>query len=225
MRRSIAAVSAFALALALASPPPLSSGLFGRSKKPPPAPNMFPMAPASLDIAPSVYVAAARPCANWAWGAAIESVARSHGVELKQEDVVVKAYGGALCTDAFGAADLARYDQYVTGDYTTDAQRRIHVEAVLHPGVPDTIEPLILAIMQKDPVLVLWRNRVFQLKGISYAGLIAPDGSREYDATEIRLADPLNAFPGESAVSIRVGDPHRDDFQGWMDIKVTDRLF
>lgn len=140
----------------------------------------------SVELPLEGFVLAQRPCANWAWAAALETLLRRQDVDLKQEYWVVKAYGGAVCREPGAPPALARA---VTGNYTLDDGRKVRLEAEYVSGAPRSVDDLIVRLHNGQPFLLFWNSQAYLLRGVVYDEHIAPSGERMFQVRELKLLD------------------------------------
>jgi hypothetical protein len=133
-------------------------------------------------------VLAQRPCANWTWAAALESLLGQAGVELRQDFWVARAHGGLVCLPQPGAPEaLARVTQ---GSYTLNDGRRLRLEARVTTGAPTSVDEYILRLQSGQPFLLFWNSQVYLLHGVVYDEYIAGTGDRFFQVRELKLLDP-----------------------------------
>jgi hypothetical protein len=160
-------------------------GGFACNKEAAPATTVLPEQTFVLDIPNPVL--AQRPCANWTWAAALESLLQQAGVELKQDFWIVRAHGGLVCLPQAGSpAELARA---TTGNYILDDGRKLRLEARHSNGAPASVDQYILRLRSGQPYLLFWNSQVYLLHGVVYDEYIASTGDRMFQVRELKLLD------------------------------------
>ncbi len=195
-------------------------GIFGSDKGPPPI--YYQKKPGQLAaIEKPALVDVAQPCANYAWGAALETMLRSHDVSLPHQDLIFRLYGGKLCISPVPSFDdLAAK---VSHSYVLADGKHIRLEAQYLAGPPTAADPLILSIRQRHPVLIVWKGRPMLLVGLLYDEYIGPNGTRIFVVQELKLLDPAAPAEKQQLSFLR----ERDDpnqLEGWMQIDVRAEL-
>jgi hypothetical protein len=158
-------------------------------------------------------VAAEKPCANWIWAAALDSLLKAKGSDTGQEYQILRLYGGTPCTEVKSYSELA---DKISHEYVLDDGRRFLLQAQYTTGPPLHIDPLVMAMREQRPLMVIWKNHAYVLTGVSYDEFIGPNNSRILELKELKLADPAS---GGSVSFVR----ERDDSQeinGTMDVSV-----
>jgi len=161
---------------------------------------------------PQIVVAEKR-CENWIWAAALDSVLKAKGSATGQEYQILRLYGGTPCTGVKSYSELA---DKISHEYVLDDGQRFLLQAQYTPGPPLHIDPLVMAMREQRPLMVIWKSHAYVLTGISYDEFIGPNNSRILALKELRLADPAS---GGSVSFVR----ERDDSQeinGMMDVTV-----
>jgi len=158
-------------------------------------------------------VTAERACENWIWAAALDSLLKAKGSATGQEYQILRLYGGTPCTGVKSYSELA---DKISHEYVLDDGRRFLLQAQYTAGPPLHIDPLVMAMREQRPLMVIWKSHAYVLTGVSYDEFIGPNNARILELKELKLADPAN---GESVSFVR----ERDDSQeinGTMDVTV-----
>ena len=172
---------------------------------------------------PKSYVAAAQPCDNYAWAAAVEMLLRQKQVSLPQRDWVMKAYGGYKCISPLSAEDYADLLRYLNGDYALTPERRVRIEAEFDPGAPTTPDAFIAAFRAGEPLLLVWKGKAYVWYGAVYDEYIHVTGNRMFELLELKLLDPLAKSEKERTISFVKGKDDPNQIDGVMWIRVTPR--
>ncbi len=167
-------------------------------------------------IAPAI-----RPCANYAWAAAAETVLKYQNVFLKQEDFVVKANGGSICLDQ--VSDFTRAVNAISGDYALADGRKIRLHAEYVPGVPITLEPIALALRNRIPLMMVYRGRAMVLYGVVYDENTESSGQKDFIIRELKMMDPRAFGTPEAKVLFVNGKDDASQISGMMSILVSAR--
>ena len=165
-----------------------------------------------LDLEP-----AERPCVNWGWAAVIADMAAARGVQISQQYLVDRLYGGSRCLDVAGdSEDLAKQ---LSHDYVLPNGQKFALEARFIPGAPAQTDPLIVSVRQNRPLMLLWRNHPYLLTGLTYDEYIAETGNKMFVVTELQLFDPL-AEKGKRTVVFSRDQDSPAEINGVLDFTV-----
>ncbi len=165
-------------------------------------------------------VHARQPCENYAWAAALQTLLAAQDVDLPQDYWIDKADGGQCRDHAISLEETARL---LDGEYTlptADGARKARLTTEVTLGTPQN-DPLLAALIQGRPALLLWKQRAYVLYGALYDEFTYPNGQRLFDIRELRLLDP-QAPHGQSDTATfdtRSDDPA--DLGGILLISVT----
>ena len=184
---------------------------FGEKKKPPRIGYQLKPDQQAVIEHPQI-VTAQRPCENWIWAAALDSLLKAKESVVGQEYQILRLYGG-LCTDVKGYSELA---DKISHEYVLDDGRRFLLQAVYTAGPPVYIDPLVVAMREQRPLMVIWKSHAYVLTGINYDEYIGPNNSRILELKELRLADPAT---GDSVSFLREHDDPQE-INGTMDVTV-----
>jgi hypothetical protein len=157
--------------------------------------------------------AAEKRCENWIWAAALDSLLKAKDSATGQEYQILRLYGGTHCAGVKSYSELA---DKISHEYLLDNGRRFLLQANYIAGPPLHIDPLVVAMREQRPLMVVWRNHAYVLTGVTYDEFIGPNNVRMLVLKELTLADPASA---ESVSFVR----ERDDSQeinGIMDVTV-----
>jgi hypothetical protein len=161
-------------------------GLFGGSK--PQTPPGWMLRKQSISLENTNLKAADHPCDNWSWVAGIVDMAAASGVRIEQQYLIDRIYGGSLCLPSEGdPEDLAKQ---VSHDYVLPDGQKFRLMVEFRSGAPTQADPLIVALRQNRPLMLLWRSHAYLLIGMNYDEYIAPTGHRMFMITELKLFDP-----------------------------------
>jgi len=207
----IAVVLSVVLGMVLAG-----SGSLAADKKKVPA--FYLRAGQKEQIAGFTSVPAAQKCANWAWAAAVETLLRGLGVELRQHYWVNKVSGAEVCTPLGNWESLARL---VPGDYLLDDGRKVRLEVRYAMGAPTVPDDLIAAVRRGQPVLIGWRGNVYLLHGVVFDEYLSPTGVRRFAVKELLLTNPLIAEGEERVTSFVKGRDDPSEILGTLEISAT----
>jgi hypothetical protein len=155
-------------------------------------------------------VTAPRQCENWIWSAALDSLLKSQQSAIGPEYQILRLYGG-LCTEVKSYSELA---DKISHEYVLDDGRKFLLQAVYTAGPPVHIDPLVVAMREQHPLMVVWKSRAYVLTGITYDEYIGPNNSRILELKELRLADPVT---GEAVSFLRARDDPQE-INGLMDV-------
>jgi len=171
----------------------------------------------SANLEKTSFKVAEKACDNWTWVAAITAMAADRGAHIEQEYLIDRLYGGSICTPlALDADSLARQ---ISHDYVLADGQKFRLEAQFSPGAPTQPDPLIVAIRQNHPLMLLWRNRPYLLTGVNYDEYTAPTGNKLLIVTELNLFDPAADAPKHELTFSREDD-NADDLNGVLDLNV-----
>lgn len=163
-----------------------------------------------LDLEP-----AERPCVNWGWAAVVADMAAARGVQISQQYLVDRLYGGSRCLDSAGdSEDLAKQ---LSHDYVLPNGQKFSLEARFIPGAPAQTDPLIVSVRQNRPLMLLWRNHPYLLTGLTYDEYIAESGNKMFVVTELQLFDPL-AEKGKRTVVFSRDQDSPAEINGMLDL-------
>ena len=130
---------------------------------------------------------AQRPCENWEWAAALDSMLKPTKAATGQEYQILRLYGGNICTEVKSYQELA---EKISHEYTLDDGRHFFLEARYSAGAPTTVAPMIVALRDKRPLLLVWKHHPYVLIGLIYDEYVAMDGERQFLPKELKLIDP-----------------------------------
>ncbi|HWY67500.1 MAG TPA: hypothetical protein VNX88_02485 [Terriglobales bacterium] len=223
MRRILAAVMLFAVpataAVSQQKCPNLSlklpqTGLFSAKKK---LPAGWVLHKLSATLEKTNFKVAEKACDNWTWVAAIVAMSANRNAHIEQQYLIDRLYGGSICTPlALDADTLARQ---ISHDYVLADGQKFRLEAQFSPGAPTQPDPLIVAVRQNRPLMVLWQNRPYLLTGVNYDEYTAPTGNKLLIVTELNLFDPAADAPKHELTFSREDD-NADDLNGVLDLNV-----
>jgi hypothetical protein len=208
--------------LALSTPriPPLDTGLasiFGGKKHVQRIPSGWMLHKQSVTVETVDLKPAAKSCENWSWVAGISDMAAAQGVQIDQQYMVDRLYGGSVCLPSAGdPSDLA---QRISHDYVLPDGQKFQFAAQFTPGAPAQADPLILALRQSRPPMLFWRNRGYLLTGIDYDEYVAPTGNKIFIVTELKLFDPA-AEEGKRDLTFSRERDDPADINGIFDLSV-----
>ena len=146
--------------------------------------------PRTDNVRQVAFVPARQSCENLGIAAAVQSVLATQKVDLPQSTLVMKLSGTDTCGPFLGGP--AEAAKAVSGDYTLDNGRRIHVEALFEDTFVDPGR-LIRAISEDRPFLLFWKHHAFMVIGLKYVEGIHSSGLHIYDIREMRLMDPFGS--------------------------------
>ena len=171
----------------------------------------------SANLEKTDFKVAEKPCENWAWVAGIVDMAGNRGAHIDQQYLIDRLYGGSIClTSAVDVESLARQ---ISHDYLLADGQKFRLEAQFTPGPPTQPDPLIVAVRQNRPLMLLWRSRTYLLTGVNYDEYIAPTGNKLLIITELKLFDPAANAPKSELTFSREHD-NPDDLNGVLDLNV-----
>lgn len=169
------------------------------------------------------YVTAEKPCVNYGWAAAVETLLKSKQVAIPQRDWVMKAYGGYKCIEPLDAAAYTELLRYITGDYALSPERRVRIEAEFTPGAPMQPDAFIAAFREGETIMLVWNGRPYIWYGAVYDEYIHLAGNRMFELTELKLLDPLAKSEKDRLVSFVKGKADANQIDGVMRMRVTAR--
>lgn len=203
------------LALILLVAIPLAQA--GRKK----SPIRFDGLPNQVVEMPAPSIVARRPCENWGWAAAVETLLRAEGAPLPQNFWVTRANGGEVCVAH--PEDILSLNQSIDGDFALDNGRRIRVEAHFVPNQQISLEDLIVALRNQQPRIMFWKNRAYLIYGMVYDELVAPAGVRRYQWKQFKLIDPMYRDAKQREVVLNSDKDDPADMAGIMQITAATR--
>jgi len=168
-----------------------------------------------VDIAGLSSATASQKCENWAWAAGLETILHTQNVDLKQKYWVIKADGGEVCKDSF---DLSSLPQYINGEYVLDDGRHVRLEATAVSGLPQGVDPFILAPQAGRPLMLIWKGHPYLYVGMNYDELRFADGQREFSVTKLKFLDPFASDPAKQVVYFDREKDDLADISGMMDV-------
>lgn len=155
-------------------------------------------------------VTAQRKCENWIWAAALDSLLQSKQSAMGPEYQILRLYGG-LCTEVKSYSELA---ERISHEYVLGDGRKFLLQAVYSTGPPVHIDPLVIAMREQRPLMLVWKSHAYVLTGITYDEYIGPNNSRILELKELTLADPAT---GEPVSFLRARDDPQE-INGMMDV-------
>jgi hypothetical protein len=159
---------------------------------------------------------AKQSCENWAVAAGLETMLQRQNVPLDQSFWVMRLNGGELCVDDAPTIDALKL--VVDRDFVLDAGRHVRLEIHFTPGPPRSIDSVIAGLKLQQVTLLLWRGHPYYLTGVTYDERIGRDGTRFFEAKEIRLANTYAKLPG---VTFQKGRDDPAEIQGILSVSVT----
>jgi hypothetical protein len=189
-------------------------GLFGGKQQTPPG---WMLRKQDISLAEIHLKPAERPCENWSWVAGITDMADAAGAHINQQYVIDRLYGGSVCLPSAG--DMADLAQRISHDYVLEDGQKFRLEVQFNPGPPTQADPLIVAIRQNRPLMLVWRNRSYLLTGIAYDEYIAPTGNKMFMVKELRLFDPEAEEDKREQTFVRDRD-NPDDLNGMLELSI-----
>jgi len=178
---------------------------------------------AAAESALKDFVAAEKPCVNYAWAAAVESLLKQKQVNIPQRDWVMKAYGGYKCIEPLDTAAYVNLMRTINGDYALTPERRVHMEAEFSVGAPMQPDPYIAAFREGESFMLVWNGKPYIWYGAVYDEYIHLAGNRMFEVTELKLLDPLAKSEKERLVSFVKGKDDANQIDGVMRVRVTGR--
>jgi hypothetical protein len=189
-------------------------GLFGGSKQAPPG---WMLRKQSVQIDKVDLKSADKPCGNWGWVAGIVDMASTRGAQMEQQYLVDRLYGGSVCLESAG--DPGSLVQQISHEYVLPDGQKFQLAAHFTTGAPAQADPLIVSILQKKPLMLLWRNRAYLLTGMDYDEYITPSGNKMFIVTELRLFDPVGE-EGRRQVTFSRDRDNPNDLNGVLEISI-----
>ena len=156
---------------------------------------------------------AEHPCENWIWAAALDSVLKARGAATGQEYQILRLYGGRPCTAVKSYSELANK---ISHEYVLDDGRRFLLQAIYTAGPPSHIDPLVVAMREQRPLMVVWKSHAYVLTGLNYDEYIGPNNARIFELKELILADPGSG----GTVSFLRGHDDSNEIDGMMDVTI-----
>lgn len=171
----------------------------------------------SANLEKTRFKTAEKACENWAWVAGIVAMAANRGAQIEQQYLIDRLYGGSKCVTS--AVDVESLAEQISHDYVLPDGQKFRLKAQFSVGTPIQPDPLIVAMRQSRPLMLLWRDRPYLLTGVNYDEYTAPTGNKLLIITELRLFDPAaNAPKSELTFSREQDNP--DDLNGVLDLNV-----
>jgi hypothetical protein len=158
-------------------------------------------------------ISAEQSCENWTWAAALDSLLKTKGSAMGQEYQILRLYGGTPCTAVKSYSELA---DKVSHEYVLDDGRRFLLQAFYTSGPPVHIDPLVVAMREQHPLMVIWKSHSYVLIGVNYDEYIGPNNARILELKELKLADPATG----GSVSFVRGRDDSEEINGMMDVRV-----
>jgi hypothetical protein len=176
---------------------------------------------AELADAAADFATAERPCANYGWAAAMQTLLAGTGLKLTQEQWVTKVSGGAKCI--LSVDDFAAMTQAAEGEYVLAGGRRVRLRVLLQGGAPTIVDSLIVRLRAGRTYMVMWNDRLYLLAGILYDDRMRSYYSHVYVVKELRLVDPLVApgRPGRT-VTLQRGEDNLDQIRGLISVELLE---
>jgi hypothetical protein len=171
----------------------------------------------SANLEKTDFQVAEKACDNWAWVAGIVGMAASRGAHIGQQYLIDRLYGGSICVNS--TVNIESRAREISRDYVLVDGQRFRLEAQFARGAPTQPDPLIVAMRQNRPLMLLWRNRPYLLTGVDYDEYTAPTGNKLLIVTELRLFDPAADAPKRQLTFSREED-NTDDLNGVLDLNV-----
>jgi len=158
----------------------------------------------TADLATEVKLATARQsCENWALAAGLETLLQRQNVVLDQNFWVMRLNGGELCVDQLPKTEALSRE--VNKEFVLEDGRHVRLELRFVPGPPIDLDSVIAALKLQQVSLLVWHGHPYYLTGLTYDERVGRDGTRFFEAKELRLA---NTFAKQPAVTFQKG---RDD--------------
>lgn len=190
------------------------SGAFATKKK---LPTDWVLHKLSANLDKTDFKIAEKSCLNWTWVAAIVGLSGARGAHIEQQYLIDRLYGGSICTPL--ALDPDTLARQISHEYVLPDGQKFRLEAQFSPGAPTQADPLIVAMRQNRPLIVLWQSRPYLLTGVNYDEYTAPTGNKLLMITELKLFDPAADAPKHELTFSREGD-NPDDLNGVLDLTV-----
>ncbi len=192
---------------------------FRRHTTPLPRPDVKLDPDQNVDIPGLASATASQKCENWAWAAGLETILRTQKVDLKQKFWVLKADGGEVCKDS--AVELNTRAHYINGEYVLDDGRHVRLEATTVEGLPQAIDPFILAPQAGRPLMLVWKGHPYLYVGMNYEELKFANGQRLFSVTKLKFLDPFTSDPAKQVVYFDREKDDLADISGMMDVIAT----
>lgn len=174
--------------------------------------------PDMLVEVPGLEVAKAqKPCDNWAWWAAVQTIFEQQNVPLSQAYFVDRADGGNCFNDDH---PLTLYDvaTETAGDYALPNGRRFHAEAKLgDSAVPAAF--IVSALREGRPLIMSWRKKPFIVQGIVFDDHVFPGDQHQLQPKELHL---INITSGEPLKIALDDDDATAEIAGVLDVTVLE---
>jgi hypothetical protein len=157
-----------------------------------------------------------KPCDNWAWWAAVQSVFEQQNLPLSQSFFVDRSDGGACWNNDDHPLNLYDVASAATGDYALPNGRRFHSEVSLGPtAVPAPM--IVKALRAGRPLVMVWQKRPYVVQGILFDDKVFPGGQHSFFAKEVHLIDPTDGKP----VKLTLDEQNVGEVVGVMDVVIT----
>ncbi len=198
----------------------LASALATYAKKKPIPVPLHKLADQSVEVGGVQTPPLAQKCANWAWGATIETVLRLQGVRLDQRFWVMRLNSGELCLDSM--ASFEEMIQAVDGEYVIGVNQKAQLKASYARGAPTVPDQMITALRDGMPMIFFWKSHPYLMVGMSYDEYIGPNNARIFHVKQMKLLDPMAAE--DDPQRIVVFDRDQDnvaDIDGTMTVQAT----
>lgn len=192
-------------------------------KKPLPTYERKPDQKAIAENVPKAFVAAAQPCDNFAWAAAVEMLLHPAQVKIPLRDWVMKAYGGYRCISPLSVSDYESLLLSINGDYALTPERKVRITAEFTRGAPTSADDLILSFRAGQPLLLVWKGKPYVWYGIIYDEYVHPTQNKLFEIRELKLLDPLAKTEKERYVSFVKGKDDVAGIDGVMRVVVAPR--
>ena len=169
---------------------------------------------------------ALKPCMSYVWAAAVETLVRPQHVSIKQEDWVVKAFGGAKCIDR--GLDYTALAARVSSDYALDDGRKVRISAAYEIGLPDSPEALVMQLRQGRQSIMVWKGKPFLLIGVLYDLAYDSNYRQTVYIRELKLVDLMATSGTPERIVVFKRDLEQDnsgEINGFITIDVRDRAF
>jgi hypothetical protein len=171
----------------------------------------------SANLEKTHFKAAEKACENWAWVAGIVAMAANRGAQIEQQYLIDRLYGGSKCVKS--AVDMESLAGQISHDYVLPDGQKFRLEAQFSVGTSIQPDPLIVAMRQNRPLMLLWHDRPYLLTGVDYDEYTAPTGNKLLIITDLRLFDPAADAPKSELTFSREQD-NPDDLNGVLDLSV-----
>ena len=171
----------------------------------------------SANLEKTHFKAAEKACENWTWIAGIVAMAANRGAHIEQQYLIDRLYGGSKCVTS--AVDKESLAEQISHDYVLPDGQKFRLEAQFSVGTSIQPDPLIVAMRQNRPLILLWRDRPYLLTGVNYDEYIAPTGNKLLIITDLRLFNPAADAPKSELTFSREQD-NPDDLNGVFDLSV-----